>query len=131
MVEFDELENRMVLKLINYGPAMSGKTINLLQLHDKMGKDHRGDVTVLNMKLVALRKVLKLHTRHEWKSPEYEIMTDENFIFCQYFGIFKQNFCKSCMISLEGDRGICPSCGLQQYEIERSNSNERFHSFGR
>jgi GTPase SAR1 family protein len=34
MIEFDALEQRMVLKLVYYGPALSGKTTNLLQLHD-------------------------------------------------------------------------------------------------
>lgn len=50
MVEFDELENKMVLKLVYYGPAMSGKTTNLLQLHDILDKENRGELTVLDTK---------------------------------------------------------------------------------
>jgi GTPase SAR1 family protein len=33
MIEFNEQENRMMLKLVYCGPAMSGKTTNLLSLH--------------------------------------------------------------------------------------------------
>lgn len=50
MVEFDELDNRMVLKLVYYGPAMSGKTTNLLQLHDILDQENRGELTVLDTK---------------------------------------------------------------------------------
>ncbi len=50
MVEYDELENRMILKLVYYGPAMSGKTTNLLQLHDILDQDNRGELTVLDTK---------------------------------------------------------------------------------
>lgn len=48
MIEYDELENRMVLKLVYYGPAMSGKTTNLLQLHDQLGQAGRGELMVLD-----------------------------------------------------------------------------------
>jgi hypothetical protein len=48
VIEFDELENRMVLKLVYYGPAMSGKTTNLLQLHDQLGQKGRGELMVLD-----------------------------------------------------------------------------------
>ncbi len=48
VIEFDEQDKRMVLKLVYYGPALSGKTTNLLQLHEKLKKDGRGDLMVLD-----------------------------------------------------------------------------------
>ena len=48
MIEFDELEQRMVLKLVYYGPALSGKTTNLLQLHDLLVREGRGDLMLLD-----------------------------------------------------------------------------------
>lgn len=48
MIEFDEQEKRMVLKLVYYGPAMSGKTTNLLSLHDLLAREGRGDLMVLD-----------------------------------------------------------------------------------
>ena len=48
MIEFDELEQRMVLKLVYYGPALSGKTTNLLQLHDLLVREGRGDLMMLD-----------------------------------------------------------------------------------
>ncbi len=50
MIEFDELEQRMVLKLVYYGPALSGKTTNLLRLHDLLSRKSRGDLMVLDTK---------------------------------------------------------------------------------
>ena len=50
MIEFDELEKRMVIKLVYYGPALSGKTTNLLRLHDLLKKEGRGDLMVLDTK---------------------------------------------------------------------------------
>lgn len=50
MIEFDELENKMVLKLVYYGPALSGKTTNLLRLHDLLSREGRGDLMVLDTK---------------------------------------------------------------------------------
>ncbi|WP_136523911.1 GTP-binding protein [Geomonas ferrireducens] len=48
MIEFDEKERRMVLKLVYYGPALSGKTTNLLQLHDLLTRQGRGELMVLD-----------------------------------------------------------------------------------
>jgi signal recognition particle receptor subunit beta len=48
MIEYDEQENKMVLKLVYYGPAMSGKTTNLLSLHDLIEKNGRGDLMMLD-----------------------------------------------------------------------------------
>ena len=50
MIEFDELEKKMVIKLVYYGPALSGKTTNLLRLHDLLEKEGRGDLMVLDTK---------------------------------------------------------------------------------
>lgn len=50
MIEFDEIEKRMVLKLVYYGPALSGKTTNLLRLHDLLERNGRGDLMVLDTK---------------------------------------------------------------------------------
>ncbi len=38
----------MVLKLVYYGPALSGKTTNLLRLHDILDSKGRGDLMVLD-----------------------------------------------------------------------------------
>lgn len=48
MIEYSEKENRLVLKLVYYGPAMSGKTTNLLTLHDLLSKEERGGLMVLD-----------------------------------------------------------------------------------
>ncbi len=50
MIEYDEIENRMVLKLVYYGPSFSGKTSNLLSLHDILDREGRGDLMVLDTK---------------------------------------------------------------------------------
>lgn len=48
MIEYDEQDPRMVLKLVYYGPALSGKTTNLLCLHDQLVQDGRGELMVLD-----------------------------------------------------------------------------------
>lgn len=48
MIEYNESDRRMVLKLVYYGPALSGKTTNLLQLHDLLTRDGRGELMVLD-----------------------------------------------------------------------------------
>ncbi len=48
MIEFDEQQQRMVLKLVYYGPAMSGKTTNLLALHDQLSLEGRGELMMLD-----------------------------------------------------------------------------------
>lgn len=50
MIEFDETEQRMILKLVYYGPALSGKTTNLLRLHDLLSTEGRGDLMMLDTK---------------------------------------------------------------------------------
>ncbi len=48
MIEYNEQEQRMVLKLVYYGPARSGKTTNLLTLHDQLTREGRGELMVLD-----------------------------------------------------------------------------------
>src|SRR6185369_7858053 len=48
MIEYNEQERRMVLKLVYYGPALSGKTTNLLTLHEKLAGEGRGELMVLD-----------------------------------------------------------------------------------
>jgi signal recognition particle receptor subunit beta len=48
MIEFDEQLKRIVLKLVYYGPALSGKTTNLLTLHDQLSMDGRGELMLLD-----------------------------------------------------------------------------------
>ena len=48
MIEYNEADKRMVLKLVYYGPALSGKTTNLLQLHESLTRLGRGELMVLD-----------------------------------------------------------------------------------
>lgn len=48
MIEFDEQAKKLVIKLVYYGPALSGKTTNLLTLHDQLSNEGRGDLMVLD-----------------------------------------------------------------------------------
>ena len=48
MIEYDADRQRMVLKLVYYGPALSGKTTNLLKLHDRLLREGRGELMVLD-----------------------------------------------------------------------------------
>ena len=50
MIEYDQSENKIVLKLVYFGPALSGKTTNLLALHDLLDQEGRGDLMVLDTK---------------------------------------------------------------------------------
>lgn len=50
MSDYDEIQNRLTLKLVYYGPALSGKTTNLMQLHDMFSPDNKGDLMVLETK---------------------------------------------------------------------------------
>lgn len=48
LIEYNEKEQRMVLKLVYYGPALSGKTSNLLRLNDLLTGEGRSDLMVLD-----------------------------------------------------------------------------------
>lgn len=47
MAEFDESTNRLGIKLVYYGPALSGKTTNLMRLHDLLQPDLKGEMMTL------------------------------------------------------------------------------------
>lgn len=50
MAEHDEDGNRLTLKLVYYGPALSGKTTNLMRLHDMLSPELKGEMMVLETK---------------------------------------------------------------------------------
>ncbi|MDX1754631.1 MAG: GTPase domain-containing protein [Marinobacter sp.] len=47
MAEFDEQQQKLVLKIVFYGPALSGKTTNLMQLHTLLAPERMGELMVL------------------------------------------------------------------------------------
>lgn len=47
MAEMDEHNRRLTVKLVYYGPALSGKTTNLTRLHDLLATDLIGDMMTL------------------------------------------------------------------------------------
>ncbi|ARU32202.1 GTPase [Sulfuriferula sp. AH1] len=47
MAEFDETNRKITIKLVYYGPAMSGKTTNLMRLHDILAPDLKGEIMTL------------------------------------------------------------------------------------
>lgn len=50
MADFDEDVGRLTLKLVYYGPALSGKTTNLISRHDLIRPELLGDVMVMETK---------------------------------------------------------------------------------
>lgn len=47
MADLDESRNRLTVKLVYYGPALSGKTTNLTRLHDLLSAELIGDMMTL------------------------------------------------------------------------------------
>ncbi len=47
MSEFDPQSNKLTIKLVYYGPAQSGKTTNLMKLHDLVAPDMKGEIMTL------------------------------------------------------------------------------------
>jgi len=47
MASYDEDNNRLTIKLVYYGPAMSGKTTNLMRLHDILTTDLKGEIMMM------------------------------------------------------------------------------------
>src|SRR3990167_1886834 len=47
MADFDKDNNRLLIKLVFYGPALSGKTTNLTALHDLLAPQYKGDMMIL------------------------------------------------------------------------------------
>jgi signal recognition particle receptor subunit beta len=50
MVEIAEDEKKLVVKLVYYGPALSGKTTNLMKLHDLLDAKSRGELMTFETK---------------------------------------------------------------------------------
>lgn len=50
MAEIDEKEKKIVLKIVYYGPALSGKTTNLMQLHDILNPAGCGELMTFETK---------------------------------------------------------------------------------
>lgn len=50
VAELDESKGRLALKLVYYGPALSGKTTNLTRLHDRLASELKGEMMVLETK---------------------------------------------------------------------------------
>ncbi len=47
-MDFESDEQRLTLKAVYYGPALSGKTTNIMRLHDQLSPDRRGDLITLD-----------------------------------------------------------------------------------
>jgi mutual gliding-motility protein MglA len=50
MAELLETDNRLIVKLVYYGPALSGKTTNLMRLHDLMDSGNCGELMAFETK---------------------------------------------------------------------------------
>ena len=50
MAEVDEKEKRILVKVVYYGPALSGKTTNLMQLHDILNPARCGELMTFETK---------------------------------------------------------------------------------
>lgn len=50
MADYIPEENRLNLKIVFYGPALSGKTTNLMQLHNLLSPERMGELMVLDTK---------------------------------------------------------------------------------
>jgi signal recognition particle receptor subunit beta len=50
MAEYDREVNRLTIKLVYYGPALSGKTTNLIALHDMISPALKGEMMTLETK---------------------------------------------------------------------------------
>ncbi|MDD1620912.1 MAG: GTPase domain-containing protein [Methylococcaceae bacterium] len=47
MALYDEENNKLSIKLVYYGPAQSGKTTNLMRLHDILRTDLKGEIMLM------------------------------------------------------------------------------------
>lgn len=50
MADYDEKEQKLTIKLVYYGPALSGKTTNLMSLHDLIDPQLSGDLMTMETK---------------------------------------------------------------------------------
>lgn len=47
MADYDEDAGKLTIKLVYYGPAQSGKTTNLMRLHDRLAPELMGEIMTL------------------------------------------------------------------------------------
>jgi signal recognition particle receptor subunit beta len=50
LAELNEKEKKITIKIVYYGPALSGKTTNLMQLHDQLNPEKRGELMCFETK---------------------------------------------------------------------------------
>lgn len=50
MADYDAAKRSLTVKLVYYGPALSGKTTNLMRLHDLLAPELKGDMMVMETK---------------------------------------------------------------------------------
>jgi signal recognition particle receptor subunit beta len=50
VADLDEDKNKLTIKVVYYGPALSGKTTNLVRLHDMIRPERKGEMMVLDTK---------------------------------------------------------------------------------
>jgi mutual gliding-motility protein MglA len=50
LAELNEKEKKITIKIVYYGPALSGKTTNLMQLHDQLNPKKRGELMCFETK---------------------------------------------------------------------------------
>jgi hypothetical protein len=50
MADYDEQKRTLTIKLVYYGPALSGKTTNLMRLHDLIQPERIGELMVMETK---------------------------------------------------------------------------------
>jgi signal recognition particle receptor subunit beta len=50
MAEYNEQQRKLTIKLVYYGPALSGKTTNLMRLHDLLSPELKGEMMTLETK---------------------------------------------------------------------------------
>jgi signal recognition particle receptor subunit beta len=50
MAEYNEKDKKLTIKLVYYGPALSGKTTNLMSLHDLIDPQLSGDLMTMETK---------------------------------------------------------------------------------
>lgn len=47
MADYSPEDNKLAMKVVFYGPALSGKTTNLMQLHSQLNPERKGELMVL------------------------------------------------------------------------------------
>lgn len=47
MADYNEESNRLTIKIVYYGPALSGKTTNIMRLHDLIAPQLKGEIMTL------------------------------------------------------------------------------------